>query len=216
MQGNLPKPLRKQREVLYMPEAGHSAVLGTAGSGKTTLALYRAAYLSAPDMPHSGRTLLDGDSDATGHRFRGLWTVSGAQRRLEPKQRGAKRPAGKTREAHSHHHERKVQWIRTTQASRVPAKIGTSPLISIALSVRPRNDSGPGMAIRLTAVFPVRIGGNDGRTGQRRLRGARQRIEKLGGRLPRNSDAIDRCQRVCGSNRELMFFVPASGDGRGF
>lgn len=41
-----------------MPEAGHSAVLGTAGSGKTTLALYRAAYLSAPDMPHHGRTLL--------------------------------------------------------------------------------------------------------------------------------------------------------------
>lgn len=41
-----------------MPASGHSAVLGTAGSGKTTLALYRAAYLSAADMPHSGRTLL--------------------------------------------------------------------------------------------------------------------------------------------------------------
>ena len=54
----LPKPLRKQREVLYLPVTGHSVVLGTAGSGKTTLALYRAAYLSAPDMPHSGRTLL--------------------------------------------------------------------------------------------------------------------------------------------------------------
>ena len=58
MSKGLPKPLRKQREVLYMPAAGHSAVLGTAGSGKTTLALYRAAYLSAPEMPHSGRTLL--------------------------------------------------------------------------------------------------------------------------------------------------------------
>jgi len=58
MTGNLPKPLKKQREVLYMPSTGHSAVLGTAGSGKTTLALYRAAYLSDTSMPHSGRTLL--------------------------------------------------------------------------------------------------------------------------------------------------------------
>ena len=41
-----------------MPSAGHSAVLGTAGSGKTTLALYRAAYLSAAGMPHYGPTLL--------------------------------------------------------------------------------------------------------------------------------------------------------------
>jgi len=58
MQNNLPKPIRKQREVLYMPVTGHSAVLGTAGSGKTTLALYRAAYLSEPSMPHTGKTLL--------------------------------------------------------------------------------------------------------------------------------------------------------------
>ena len=41
-----------------MPATGHSVVLGTAGSGKTTLALYRAAYLSEPSMPHSGKTLL--------------------------------------------------------------------------------------------------------------------------------------------------------------
>ena len=58
MTGSLPKPVKKQREVLYMPDTGHSAVLGTAGSGKTTLALYRAAYLSEPSMPHSGKTLL--------------------------------------------------------------------------------------------------------------------------------------------------------------
>jgi superfamily I DNA/RNA helicase len=58
MTGNLPKPIKKQREVLYMPATGHSAVLGTAGSGKTTLALYRAAYLSEPSMRHAGRTLL--------------------------------------------------------------------------------------------------------------------------------------------------------------
>ena len=58
MTGNLPKPIKKQREVLYMPATGHSAVLGTAGSGKTTLALYRAAYLSEQSMPHAGKTLL--------------------------------------------------------------------------------------------------------------------------------------------------------------
>ena len=55
---NLPKPLKKQREVLYMPVTGHAVVLGTAGSGKTTLALYRAAYLAASEMSHGGRTLL--------------------------------------------------------------------------------------------------------------------------------------------------------------
>jgi len=58
MRGNLPRPIKKQREVLYMPATGHTAVLGTAGSGKTTLALYRAAYLAESSMPHSGRTLL--------------------------------------------------------------------------------------------------------------------------------------------------------------
>lgn len=41
-----------------MPSVGHTVVLGTAGSGKTTLALYRAAYLSKPSMPHAGKTLL--------------------------------------------------------------------------------------------------------------------------------------------------------------
>lgn len=54
----LPKPVKKQREVLYLPSTGHSVVLGTAGSGKTTLALYRAAYLSKQLMPHGGKTLL--------------------------------------------------------------------------------------------------------------------------------------------------------------
>jgi len=58
MNGNLKKPIKKQREVLYMPAKGHCVVLGTAGSGKTTLALYRAAYLSEPSMPHGGKTLL--------------------------------------------------------------------------------------------------------------------------------------------------------------
>ena len=58
MTGDLPTPVKKQREVLHMPVTGHSAVLGTAGSGKTTLALYRATYLSETSMPHAGKTLL--------------------------------------------------------------------------------------------------------------------------------------------------------------
>lgn len=37
---------------------GHSVVLGTAGSGKTTMALHRAAFLANPSTDHGGRTLL--------------------------------------------------------------------------------------------------------------------------------------------------------------
>jgi hypothetical protein len=33
MPKKLPAPLKKQREVLYMPEKGHVAILGTAGKG---------------------------------------------------------------------------------------------------------------------------------------------------------------------------------------
>lgn len=42
----LPTPEGKQKEVLCLPERGHYVVLGTAGSGKTTLAIHRAAYLA--------------------------------------------------------------------------------------------------------------------------------------------------------------------------
>lgn len=41
----LPTPIGRQKEVLYLPAKGHVAVLGTAGSGKTTLAILRSAYL---------------------------------------------------------------------------------------------------------------------------------------------------------------------------
>lgn len=43
---SLPKPIGKQREVLSLSEVGHFIILGTAGSGKTTLAIYRASYLA--------------------------------------------------------------------------------------------------------------------------------------------------------------------------
>jgi superfamily I DNA/RNA helicase len=42
----LPKPVGRQKEVLYLPRQGNVVVLGTAGSGKTTLAILRSAYLA--------------------------------------------------------------------------------------------------------------------------------------------------------------------------
>ena len=54
----LPRPVGRQREVLYLPPSGHTVVLGTAGSGKTTLAILRSLYLSDPTTDHGGRTLL--------------------------------------------------------------------------------------------------------------------------------------------------------------
>jgi superfamily I DNA/RNA helicase len=54
----LPTPIGRQREVLYLSASGHTVVLGTAGSGKTTLAILRAAYLADARTEHSGPTLL--------------------------------------------------------------------------------------------------------------------------------------------------------------
>jgi superfamily I DNA/RNA helicase len=54
----LPLPIGRQKEVLYLPGKGHVVVLGTAGSGKTTLAILRAAYLGNPNTDNNGRTLL--------------------------------------------------------------------------------------------------------------------------------------------------------------
>jgi len=54
----LPIPIGRQKEVLYLPGKGHFVVLGTAGSGKTTLAILRAAYLANPNTDNNGQTLL--------------------------------------------------------------------------------------------------------------------------------------------------------------
>lgn len=51
-------PIGRQKEVLYLPARGHFVVLGTAGSGKTTLAILRSLHLSDPSTSHGGRTLL--------------------------------------------------------------------------------------------------------------------------------------------------------------
>lgn len=58
MTRRLPRPIGRQKEVLALPAEGHTVVLGTAGSGKTTLAILRALYLAHPDTDHTGRTLL--------------------------------------------------------------------------------------------------------------------------------------------------------------
>ncbi|MCM1145465.1 MAG: AAA family ATPase [Blautia sp.] len=50
------KPQGKQNEVLALPAKGHTVVLGTAGSGKTTIALLRAAHLS--NLPGDENVLL--------------------------------------------------------------------------------------------------------------------------------------------------------------
>lgn len=49
-------PQGKQNEVLALPANGHTVVLGTAGSGKTTIALLRALHLS--ELPGDERVLL--------------------------------------------------------------------------------------------------------------------------------------------------------------
>ncbi|MYZ34888.1 MULTISPECIES: 3'-5' exonuclease [unclassified Streptomyces] len=54
---DLPEPQGQQREVVYLAAQGHTVVLGTAGSGKTTMAVHRARYLAgAPGI--GGPTLL--------------------------------------------------------------------------------------------------------------------------------------------------------------
>ena len=55
---SLPQPVGRQEEVLYLPADGHTVVLGTAGSGKTTLAILRSLYLSNLSTKHGGHTLI--------------------------------------------------------------------------------------------------------------------------------------------------------------
>jgi AAA domain/UvrD-like helicase C-terminal domain len=55
---NLPVPIGRQRQVVALRPQGHFVVLGTAGSGKTTMAVHRAAHLSNPATDEFGRTLL--------------------------------------------------------------------------------------------------------------------------------------------------------------
>jgi superfamily I DNA/RNA helicase len=54
----LPPLEGRQREVVCLPEKGHYIVLGTAGSGKTTMAIRRAAYLSNLNTEEDEKVLL--------------------------------------------------------------------------------------------------------------------------------------------------------------
>jgi DNA helicase IV len=54
----LPPPVGKQKEVVTLAPEGHVVVLGTAGSGKTTMAIHRAAFVADERADHGGRTLL--------------------------------------------------------------------------------------------------------------------------------------------------------------
>jgi superfamily I DNA/RNA helicase len=55
---SFPVPQGRQREVVYLPEYGHTVVLGTAGSGKTTMAILRANYLAELSRDGTDRVLL--------------------------------------------------------------------------------------------------------------------------------------------------------------
>lgn len=54
----MPQPIGKQREVVCLPATGQHVVLGTAGSGKTTMAIARARFLTNDLLPDAGQTLV--------------------------------------------------------------------------------------------------------------------------------------------------------------
>jgi len=54
----LPRPVGEQASVVALAPRGHHVVLGTAGSGKTTMAMLRSLFLSDTRAEHGGRTLL--------------------------------------------------------------------------------------------------------------------------------------------------------------
>lgn len=54
----LPTPKGHQRDVVYLAARGHQVVLGTAGTGKTVMAIHRAAHLADARTQNGGRTLL--------------------------------------------------------------------------------------------------------------------------------------------------------------
>lgn len=55
---NLPVPVGRQYDVVYLSEDEHHVVLGTAGTGKTTMAIHRAVHLADGALRHNGRVLL--------------------------------------------------------------------------------------------------------------------------------------------------------------
>lgn len=68
------RPRGKQKEVMALPARGHIVVLGTAGSGKTTIALLRAQHLAS--IPDGGRVLL---VTFNGALVEYMWAMSNSQ-----------------------------------------------------------------------------------------------------------------------------------------
>lgn len=60
----------KQKEVMALPAEGHIVVLGTAGSGKTTIAMLRAHHLA--NIPNGGKVLLVTFNGALVEYMRGI------------------------------------------------------------------------------------------------------------------------------------------------
>jgi superfamily I DNA/RNA helicase len=55
---SLPVPQGRQSDVIFLSGQGHQVVLGTAGTGKTLMAMLRAEHLAAPTTKNSGRVVL--------------------------------------------------------------------------------------------------------------------------------------------------------------
>lgn len=55
---SLPQPRGRQPYVIFLPGVGHQVILGTAGTGKTTMAMLRAENLAAPTTINNGRVLV--------------------------------------------------------------------------------------------------------------------------------------------------------------
>lgn len=75
MTGMIIEPKGKQVEVLGMPNNGHFVVLGTAGSGKTTIALLRAINLA--NLPGNDKVLLVTFNGALVEYMKGIENISG-------------------------------------------------------------------------------------------------------------------------------------------
>lgn len=71
----------KQQEVLALPAKGHIVVLGTAGSGKTTIALYRARHLA--NIPNGGNVLLVTFNRALVEYMQGIGSVDSSKLKVE-------------------------------------------------------------------------------------------------------------------------------------
>lgn len=74
-------PEGKQKDVMAIPIRGHYIVLGTAGSGKTTMALLRAEYLS--NIPNGGKVLLVTFNGALVEYMKGITNVRQSRLQVE-------------------------------------------------------------------------------------------------------------------------------------